>query len=110
MGLCAMLTSACKTFSQWDDRTFYESNINHIKCREIAEAARRSERRARRRVKQNEVLLAEMQTMRKEKSIRVVDDCKMKNKMEWEQWQRNKGDRSGTMSVISGGSIETEFE
>lgn len=64
----------------------------------MAEACRRSERRARRRVKQNEVLVAEMQAIKKEKSIRVVNDCKMKNKMEWEQWQkRNKGD--GTVSV-----------
>ena len=46
-------------------------------------------------MKQNEVLVAEIQTMRKEKSIRAVDQCKLKNKMEWEQWQRNKGDRSG---------------
>lgn len=46
-------------------------------------------------MKQNEVLVAEIQTMRKEKSIRAVDRCKLKNKMEWEQWQRNKGDRSG---------------
>lgn len=60
-------------------------------------------------MKQNEVLIAEMQTMRKEKSIRVVDDCKMKNKMEWEHWQRSKGERSGTVSV-SGGSIDREFE
>lgn len=91
MGLFAIFTSACKTFSQWDDRTFYESNIKYIRCREINEACRRSERRARRRVKQNEVLVAEMQTMRKEKSLRAVDHCKLKNKMEWDQWQGNKG-------------------
>lgn len=49
-------------------------------------------------MKQNEVLVAEMQAIKKERSIRVVNDCKMKNKMEWEQWQkRNKG--GGTVSV-----------
>ena len=47
-------------------------------------------------MKQSEVLVAEMQMMRKEKSIRIVNDCMMKNKMEWEQWQRTKEDRSRT--------------
>ena len=42
-------------------------------------------------MKQNEVLVAEMQTMRKEKSLRAVDHCKLKNKTEWDQWQGNKG-------------------
>lgn len=39
-------------------------------------------------MKQNEVIVAEMQAIKKEKSIRVVNDCKMRNKMEWEQWQK----------------------
>lgn len=45
-------------------------------------------------MKQSEVLVAEMQMMRKEKSIRSVNDCMMKNKMVWEQWQRTKQDKS----------------
>lgn len=45
-------------------------------------------------MKQSEVIAAEMQMMRKEKSIRMVNDCMMKNKMVWEQWQRTKQDRS----------------
>lgn len=55
------------------------------------------------------MLVADMQMMRKEKSIRVVDDCKMKNKMEWEQWQRTKGDRSkkGYARGACGGGIGT---
>lgn len=94
MGFCDTFISACKTFSQWDDRTFYESNIKRIQCWETDEARRKSERRARKRMKQSEVIVAEMQMMRKEKSIRMVNDCMMKNKMVWEQWQRTKQDRS----------------
>lgn len=91
MGFGAIFISACKTLSQWDDRAFYESNIRHIQWQEIEKTRCRSERHGRRRAKQNQVLVAKMQTMRKEKSIRVIGDCKMKNKMEWEQWQRTKG-------------------
>lgn len=94
MGFGALLISACKAFSQWDDRTFYESNIKRIQWQEIDKARRRSERHARRRAKRNEALVAEMQMMRIEKCIRFADDCKMKNKMDWEQWQSTTGNRS----------------
>lgn len=94
MGFGATFMSGCKTFSQWDDRTFYQSNIKRIQCWETDEASRKSERRVRKRIKQGEVLLAEMQTIRKEKRIRIVNDCMMKNKMEWELWQRRTKERT----------------